>query len=82
MAKKLGSNACLCCDVENLEILGTGGLSNVGKKGQYHNGYYCPKCKKVFYELADFGDVVHLFYTKKGTMEHLAYLNNKQRSTL
>lgn len=21
MAKKLGSNACLCCDVENLEIL-------------------------------------------------------------
>ncbi|PLS15082.1 hypothetical protein CVD28_24930 [Bacillus sp. M6-12] len=68
---KLGSNVALCCGADSLEVIGTGGLGvEVGKKNQWHNLYVCKKCKKVFYELADFGDVVQLFYSKKGTREY------------
>jgi hypothetical protein len=69
--RKFGSNVALCCNNKSLEILGTGGMGvDVGKRGQWHNLYACTNCNKVFYELADFGDVIQLFYSKKGTREY------------
>lgn len=60
-----------CGHTNEMEILGTGGLSNVGKKDRFYNGYYCPKCKKVYYEDCFFGKPYRLFYTKKGTIDEL-----------
>jgi hypothetical protein len=77
---KLGSNQALCCGTESLEILGTGDMGvKVGKMKQWHNLYACKNCKKVFYELADFGEVVQLFYSKKGSIEYQKELVEKAK---
>lgn len=78
--KKSGSDIAVCCESESLDILGTGGNIEVGKPNQWHNLYVCKKCKKVFYELADFGDVIQIFYSKKGTIRYQEDLVERERN--
>lgn len=69
-----------CGHKEDLIILGSGGINGVGKNNRFYNGYYCPKCKKVYYEDYYFAKPCRLFYTKKGTIDELKYrkLNSKE----
>lgn len=58
------------------EILGTGGYDKVGvKKNYFYNIYYCPLCKKVYYEDCHFRkDLIKVFYSKKATVDYLIEL--------
>lgn len=60
-----------CGHTYDLIPLGLGGLPNVGRKWNFYNGYYCPLCKKVYFE--DFHDNhrIRIFYSKKATIQHL-----------
>lgn len=65
----------VCNHNKHWEILGTGGQDGVGKKGKYCNIYYCPLCKKVYYEDCHFReDLIKIFYSKKGTCDYLKEL--------
>lgn len=68
----------VCNHNEDWEILGTGGQDNVGvKKGYFYNIYYCPLCKKVYYEDCHFRkDLIKVFYSKKGTGDYLKDIVN------
>lgn len=57
------------------DIIGTGRDNNVGRSSRYYNAYYCPKCKKVYYEDCDFAKPIRLFYSKKATIGYLSYTN-------
>ena len=61
----------VCDHNEEWEILGTGGHENVGAKGKYYNIYYCPLCKKLYYEDCHFRELIKVFYSKKGTRDYL-----------
>lgn len=52
-------------------IMGTGRDDGVGKKTRYYNAYYCPICKKVYYEDCDFAEPIRVFYSKKATRQYL-----------
>lgn len=71
------NNQNVCCHYEQWEILGTGVFDKVGYgNGHYCNLYYCPLCKKVYYEDCHFRtDVIKVFYSKKATCYYLKELN-------
>ncbi len=57
-----------CGHDHNLEVIG------VGRKSRFYNGYYCPKCKKVYLEDTIFAKPTRMFYSKKATIDHLKYI--------
>lgn len=57
--------------VDDWEIIGTGRQDGVGHEDRFYNAYYCPKCKKVYYEDYEFSNPIRVFYSKKGTKIHL-----------
>lgn len=61
----------ICIHTKCWDIIGTGRQQNVGRESRYYNAYFCPKCKKVYYEDYHFTEPIRLFYTKKGTVEYL-----------
>lgn len=63
-----------CYHTKELMIIGTGGLDNVGRKNKFYNAYYCPLCKKVYFEDFFNNHKIRLFYSKKVTLEHLKYI--------
>lgn len=64
----------VCDHNKDWDILGTGRQPNVGAKGKYYNAYYCQRCKKVYYENCHFRELIKVFYSRKGTVEHLKYI--------
>lgn len=57
--------------VDDWEIIGTGRHEGVGHEDRFYNAYYCPKCKKVYYEDCEFSKPIRVFYSKRGTKIHL-----------
>ncbi|MDF2880248.1 MAG: hypothetical protein K0R54_805 [Clostridiaceae bacterium] len=71
------ANQNVCSHIKHWRILGTGGSSYVGKHGHFYNGYYCPKCKKVYYEDTVFSSKIKVFYSKKETNVLLKEMTTK-----